>query len=73
MSSSNLIHGYFGSLSIDLSYSDTHTPVDVNGMTVHQWNYNNNTALNGNNNPSRWNVNADENYINLVTNANNNC
>ena len=73
MSSSNMIHGYFGSLSIDLSYSDTHTPVDVNGMTVHQWNYNNNTALNGNNNPSRWNVNADENYINLVTNANNNC
>ena len=31
MSSSNLINGFFGSLSIDLSYSDTHTPVDVNG------------------------------------------
>ena len=71
MSSSNMIHGYFGSLSIDLSYSDTHTPVDINGMTVHQWNYDNNN--NGLNNPSRWNVNADESYRSLVTNASNNC
>jgi hypothetical protein len=69
MSSSNLINGYFGSLSIDLSYSDTHTPVDVNGMTVHQWNYDNNVNLNGLNNPARWNVNADENYRHLVTGA----
>ena len=69
MSSSNLINGYFGSLSIDLSYSDTHTPVDVNGMTVHQWNYDTNINFNGSNNPARWNVNADENYKHLITNA----
>jgi hypothetical protein len=73
MSSSNLIHGYFGSLSIDLSYSDTHTPVDVNGMTVHQWNYDNSDNITGNNNPSNWNVNADEDYMALVMANNNNC
>jgi len=32
MSSSNLVNVFFGSLSIDLSYSDTTTPVDINGV-----------------------------------------
>ena len=73
MSSSNMIHGYFGSLAIDLSYSDTHTPVDVNGMTLHQWNYSNKNNINGLNNPARWNVNADESYRALVTGASSIC
>ena len=47
----------------------THTPVDVNGMTLHQRNYNNNLSYNGLNNPARWNVNADEYYNNLITTA----
>ena len=70
MSSSNLVNGFFGSLSIDLSYSDTHTPVDINGMTVHQWDIGNTTKLiDGVNNPSKWNVNADENYMKEIANA----
>ena len=72
MSSSNLINGFFGSLSIDLSYSDTHTPVDINGMTVHQWdinNFSNTFMLDGQNDPARWNVNADEEYIKNATNS----
>ena len=75
MSSSNLINGFFGSLSIDLSYSDTHTPVDINGMTVHQWNLTDSqqddAMFNGKDNPARWNVNADEDYIKLTTTASN--
>jgi hypothetical protein len=73
MSSSNLINGFFGSLSIDLSYSDTHTPVDVNGMTVHQWDIDSTNIIDGQNNPARWNVNADENYLKAVTAASINC
>lgn len=73
MSSSNNINGFFGSISIDMSYSDTHTPVDINGMTVHQWNYDNSDNITGNNNPSNWNVNADEDYMALVMANNNNC
>jgi hypothetical protein len=73
MSSSNLINGFFGSLSIDLSYSDTHTPVDVNGMTVHQWDIDSTNIIDGLNNPSRWNVNADENYRKAITAASLNC
>ena len=76
MSSSNLIHGFFGSLSIDLSFSDTHTPVDVNGMTVHQWDINNMSGsdlVGGQNNPARWNVNADEEYRKLLSSASVNC
>lgn len=73
MSSSNQINGFFGSLSIDFSYSDTHTPVDINGMTVHQWDYSNTQNIDGQNNPARWNVNADENYLKMVTSASANC
>lgn len=73
MSSSNLINGFFSSLSIDFSFSDTHTPVDINGMTLHQWNYSNTSNIDGLNNPARWNVNADENYVNIIINASNNC
>ena len=73
MSSSNLTNGFFGSLSIDLSYSDTHTPVDVNGMTVHQWDIDNTNIIDGQNNPARWNVNADEAYLKSVTAASVNC
>jgi hypothetical protein len=73
MSSSNNTNGFFGSISIDMSYSDTHTPVDVNGMTVHQWNYDNSENINGDNNPANWNVNANENYMALVMAANHNC
>ena len=73
MSSSNMINGFFGSISIDVSYSDTHTPVDVNGMTVHQWNYGNTSNINGDNNPTRWNVNANEAYYELVINNSANC
>ena len=73
MSSSNLTNGFFGSLSIDLSYSDTHTPVDVNGMTVHQWDIDSTNIIDGQNNPARWNVNADESYLKSVTAASVNC
>ena len=75
MTSSNLINGFFGSLSIDLSYSDTHTPVDINGMTVHQWDIDNvsTTIFGGQNNPARWNVNANEEYRKLLTQASVNC
>jgi hypothetical protein len=73
MSSSNLINGFFGSLSIDLSYSDTHTPVDINGMNIHQWDINNTNIIDGINNPSRWNINADENYKKSVVQATINC
>ena len=75
MTSSNLINGFFGSLSIDLSYSDTHTPVDVNGMTVHQWDIDNVSSHydGGQNNPARWNVNADEEYRKLLSQASINC
>lgn len=73
MSSSNLTNGFFGSLSIDLSYSDTHTPVDVNGMTVHQWDIDSTNIIDGQNNPARWNVNADEAYLQSVTSASVNC
>ena len=73
MSSSNMINGFFGSISLDVSYSDTHTPVDVNGMTVHQWNYGNTSNIDGDNNPARWNVNANEDYYALVINNSANC
>jgi hypothetical protein len=73
MSSSNMINGFFGSISIDVSYSDTHTPVDVNGMTVHQWNYGNTSNIDGDNNPARFNVNADEDYYALVISNSSNC
>jgi hypothetical protein len=72
-SSSNMINGFFGSISLDISYSDKHTPVDVNAMTVHQWNYENAIPIEGNNDPSRWNVNADEGYYNLVVSKSANC
>jgi hypothetical protein len=73
MSSSNMTNGFFGSISIDVSYSDTHTPVDVNGMTVHQWNYGNTSNIDGHNNPARFNVNADEDYYSLVITNSANC
>ena len=72
MSSSNLINGFFASLSIDFSFSDTHTPVDINGMSLHQWNYSNASNIDGLNNPARWNVNADENYAKVIVNASTN-
>jgi hypothetical protein len=70
MSSSNTTNGYFGSLSIDVSFSDTHTPVDVNGMTIHQWNLNSTNAINGDKDPSKWNVNANDDYRNQAQMAN---
>ena len=70
MSSSNTTNGYFGSLSIDVSFSDTHTPVDVNGMTIHQWNLNSTNAINGDIDPSKWNVNANDDYRNQAQMAN---
>ena len=73
MSSSNMTNGFFGSISIDVSYSDTHTPVDVNGMTIHQWNYGNTSNIDGDNNPARFNVNANEEYYALVINNSANC
>ena len=73
LSSSNLINGFFASLSIDFSFSDTHTPVDINGMSLHQWNYSNTSNIDGLNNPARWNVNADENYAKVIVNASTNC
>lgn len=73
LSSSNLINGFFASLSIDFSFSDTHTPVDINGMTLHQWNYSNTSNIDGLNNPARWNVNADENYAKVIVHASTNC
>ena len=66
MSSSNQINGFFGSLSIDVSYSDTHTPVDINGMTIHQWNMNTNKNIYSSADPAKWNMNGDENYYTLT-------
>ena len=64
MTPSNLTSGYFGTLAIDMSYSDIHTPVDINGMTIHQYNIDNiSKHYHGDNtNPARFNINGDEDY-----------
>lgn len=70
MSSSNSTNGYFGSLSIDVSFSDTHTPIDINGMTIHQWNYNHTKNIDGDLDPSKWNMNANEDFRAQTNTAN---
>jgi hypothetical protein len=56
-----------------MSVIPIHTPVDVNGMTIHQWNYGNTSNIDGDNNPARFNVNANEEYYALVINNSANC
>jgi len=70
MSSSNSTNGYFGSLSIDVSFSDTHTPIDINGMTIHQWNFNHTKNIEGSGDPSKWNMNANEDFRSQMDTAN---